>query len=150
MEGRKRRDSGQRRFLKLSHQSKAQNAKTGSTSQLFWGSRMCFLVLILRKMGFELFTVQSKGFTRLLQALLNSDSHGDGHTDHGRAMQRIADRNTRNLPVAGCHLTHGSENVPNLLLQRFFDRNCDRHSHTDHGVVASAQEASEARFRGGI
>ena len=83
---------------------------------------MCFLVLILRKMGFELFTVQSKGFTRLLQALLNSDSHGDSHTDHGRAMQRIADRNTRNLPVAGCHLTHGSENVPNLLLQRFFDR----------------------------
>ena len=64
-------------------------------------------------------------------------------------MQRIADRNTRNLPVAGCHLTHGSENVPNLLLQRFFDRNCDRHSHTDHGVVARAQEASEARFREG-
>ena len=77
----------------------------------------------------------------LLQALLNSNSQVNGHTDHGRAMQRIADRNTRNLPVAGCHLTHGSENVPNLLLQRFFDRNCDRHSHTDHGVVACAQEA---------
>ena len=111
---------------------------------------MCFLAYILRKVGLELFTVQSKGFTRLLQAFLNSHSNGDGHTDHGRAMQRIADRNTRNLPVAGCHLTHGSENVPNLLLQRFFDRNCDRHSHTDHGVVARAQEASEARFRGGI
>ena len=44
---------------------------------------MCFLALFLRKVGFELFTVQSKGFTRLLQAFLNSNSHGDGHTDHG-------------------------------------------------------------------
>ena len=102
---------------------------------------MCFLALFLRKVGLELFTVQSEGFTLLLQRFLNSNSHRDGHADHGRAMQRIADRNTRNLPVAGCHLTHGSENVPNLLLQRFFDRNCDRHSHTDHGVVAGTQEA---------
>ena len=60
---------------------------------------MCFLALFLRKVGLELFAVQSKGFTRLLQRFLNSNSHGDGHTDHG--------------------------------------------------VVASAQEASEARFREG-
>ena len=74
----------------------------------------------------------------------------NGHTDHGRAMQRIADRNPRNLPVAGCHLTHGSENVPNLLLQRFLNSDSHGDGHTDHGVVARAQEASEARFRGGI
>ena len=31
--------------------------------------------------------------------------------------------------------------VGKILLQRFFDGNCDRDSHTDHGVVACAQEA---------
>ena len=44
---------------------------------------MCFLAYILRKVGLELFAVQSRGFTRLLQAFLNSNSHGNGHTDHG-------------------------------------------------------------------
>ena len=49
---------------------------------LLW-SRMCFLVSFLRKMGFELFKPQSRGFPLLLQAFLNSDSHGNGHADHG-------------------------------------------------------------------
>ena len=44
---------------------------------------MCFLVLFLRKVGFELFSFKSKGFTLLLQSLFNSDSHGNGHADHG-------------------------------------------------------------------
>ena len=44
---------------------------------------MCFLVLILRKVGFELYNPKSKGFTLLLQSLFNSNSHGNGHTDHG-------------------------------------------------------------------
>ena len=47
------------------------------------GSRMCFLALFLRKVGFELFEVQNRGFILLLQAFLNSNSHRDGHTDHG-------------------------------------------------------------------
>ena len=56
---------------------------TGSTSQLFCRVVMCFLAYVLRKLGFELFTVQIRGFTRLLQAFLNSDSNAHGHTDHG-------------------------------------------------------------------
>ena len=46
-------------------------------------SRMCFLVLILRKLGFELLKFKNWDFTLLLQAFLNSNSHGNGHTDHG-------------------------------------------------------------------
>ena len=61
---------------------------------------MCFLVLILRKLGFELFQLKSKAFT--------------------------------------------------LLLQGFFDCNCDRDSHTDHGVVTSAQEAHHLNVLPGI
>ena len=48
-----------------------------------FSERMCFLAFFLRKLGLELFTVQIRGFTRLLQAFLNSNSHGNGHTDHG-------------------------------------------------------------------
>ena len=63
---------------------------------------MCFLAFCLDK-GRETrplhFVFKSGLFTLLLQAFLNSNSHGDGHTDHG--------------------------------------------------VVAGAQEASEARFREG-
>ena len=44
---------------------------------------MCFLVLFLRKVGLELFNPENKGFPLLLQGLLNSNSHGDGHADHG-------------------------------------------------------------------
>ena len=44
---------------------------------------MCFLLLFLRKVGFELFWFKSKDFTLLLHGLLNSNSHGNGHTDHG-------------------------------------------------------------------
>ena len=44
---------------------------------------MCFLVLFLRKLGFELFRFESGVFPLLLQGLLNSNSHGDGHADHG-------------------------------------------------------------------
>ena len=84
-------------FLHQKHPPKRKNRKHILT---VFTERMCFLALFLRKVGFELFTVQSKGFGLLLQAFLNSNSHGNGHTDHG--------------------------------------------------VVACAQEASEARFRGGI
>jgi len=44
---------------------------------------MCFLVSFLRKVGFELFQFKGKAFTLLLLGLLNSDSHGNGHADHG-------------------------------------------------------------------
>ena len=46
-------------------------------------SRMCFLVSFLLKLRFELFQFKSKAFTLLLQGFLNSDSHGNGHADHG-------------------------------------------------------------------
>ena len=86
--------------LHFLHKRALQNAKTGSTSSLISQKGCASLHYFCEKWGFELFEVQIRGFTLLLQALLNSDSHGDGHADHG--------------------------------------------------VVACAQEASEARFRGGI
>ena len=35
------------------------------------------------KVSPNIFLFKSKAFTLLLQRLLNSDSHGDSHTDHG-------------------------------------------------------------------
>ena len=67
-------------FLHQKHPPKRKNRKHIFTD---FSERMCFLALFLRKLGFELFTVQSKSFTLLLQRFLNSNSHGDGHTDHG-------------------------------------------------------------------
>ena len=77
---------------------------------------------------------------KLLQRFLNSNSHGNGHTDHGQAMQGIAMEihATCRWQVA---TLRWSGNVPKCLLEGLFDRNCDRDSHTDHGVVTSAQEA---------
>ena len=51
MEGRKRRDSGQRRFLKLSHQSKTLDAKTGSTSSLISQKGCASLLYFCEKCG---------------------------------------------------------------------------------------------------
>ena len=66
----------------------------------------------------------------------------NGSTDHGRAIRSIADGNPRNLPVAGCHLTHGEQKLPESeLLQAFLNSNSHGNGHTDHGVVACAQEA---------
>ena len=48
-----------------------------------FSDRTCFLVLFLRKVGFELFRFKSRGVTLLLQRFLNSNGHGDGSTDHG-------------------------------------------------------------------
>ena len=45
--------------------------------------RMCFLALLFKKVWFELFQFKKRGFTRLLQSLLNSNGHSDGHADHG-------------------------------------------------------------------
>ena len=47
---------------------------------------MCFLVFCLdtgRETRPLHLVFESGLFTRLLQAFLNSNSHGDGHTDHG-------------------------------------------------------------------
>ena len=55
-------------FLHLKHPPKRKNRKHIIT---LLESRMCFLAFLLRKVGFELFTVQIRGFTLLLQALLN-------------------------------------------------------------------------------
>ena len=44
---------------------------------------MCFLALLFRKVGTQLFQFKKRGFTRLLQSLLNSNGHSDGHADHG-------------------------------------------------------------------
>ena len=67
-------------FLHQKHPLKRKNRKHIFTD---FSERMCFLALFLRKVGFELFKPQSRGFPLLLQRLLNSNSHGDGHTDHG-------------------------------------------------------------------
>lgn len=45
--------------------------------------RMCFPFHFCDIGGFELFRLKTKGFTRLLQALLNSHSDGNSHTHHG-------------------------------------------------------------------
>ena len=100
---------------------------------------MCFLALLLWKVGFEPFTVQSEGFTRLLQALLNSDSHGNGHTDHGvvaSAQEAYhfdmgGDGGGAGELGIGVHTAHGV-------------------GHADHGVVAGYRSPPEASFRRGI
>ena len=48
-----------------------------------FSGRTCFLVLFLRKVGFELFSFKSRGLTLLLQRFLNGNSHGNGSADHG-------------------------------------------------------------------
>ena len=48
-----------------------------------FSGRTCFLVLFLRKVGFELFRFKSMGLTLLLQCFFHGHGHGNGSTDHG-------------------------------------------------------------------
>ena len=107
----------------------------------FFG-RTCFLASFLRKVGFELLRFKSRGLPLLLQRFLNSHSHGNGHAAMGEQCGALRRSNASNLPVAGCHFTHGRKRRSGfLLLQRFLNCNSHTDSSADHGVVAHAQEA---------